>query len=66
MMIGSQHDSSGNTCPSSGYIMAAVGSIIPSQTTSPKTWSTCSESYITTLVQKFAGTVSDCMANTPR
>jgi hypothetical protein len=63
--FGASHDSDNNDCPSSGYIMAAVGSINPSATTSNADWSSCSVSYIGNLIQALSGTASDCMANVP-
>jgi hypothetical protein len=64
--FGSQHDSLGNSCPSSGFIMAAIGRIVTQATVSAKVWSTCSVSYINSAIQGLSGTPSDCLKNLPR
>lgn len=56
--LGMQHDSNGNTCPSSGYIMnAVVNSVTP-----PTAFSSCSLNYYTTWTNTGSGT---CLNNVP-
>jgi hypothetical protein len=43
--FGMSHDSQGNTCPSSGYVMNAIVGAIP-----PKVFSTCSVAYFNSYV----------------
>ncbi|MCB9683106.1 MAG: hypothetical protein H6733_16700 [Alphaproteobacteria bacterium] len=55
--LGMSHDSSGNSCPSSGFIMAAVGcSNCPTQ---PSTFSVCSQAYYADLVDARGTTCLD-------
>lgn len=46
--FGSSHDSTGNVCPASGFIMAAIGS--ENDAINP-TWSSCSVSAVSTYIQ---------------
>ncbi len=50
----SNHDSSGNSCPSSGFIMAAIAC------SNCATWSSCSTNYINTFLPR-----ATCLTNVP-
>lgn len=62
--LGASHDGYGNSCPSSGYVMAAIGSVSQGSV-STKTWSTCSVSYFNAEFQALGSDSSNCLLNYP-
>lgn len=58
--FGSSHDSTGNSCAASGFIMNAV----ISSNIGPTQWSTCSVSYVNTFLTNYANQVR-CLDNIP-